>query len=119
MPKTFAIGIDLGGTSIKAGVVDQKGRITDQLTVDSKANKGPSAVIQQIVFAIQDIFGRNKRSECMGIGIGAPGVVSLEDELVKYPPNFVDWGEVPLGKSIRKMFPVPVFVENDANDILD
>jgi glucokinase len=113
--KKFAIGIDLGGTSIKAGAVDKKGNVLHQITVDSKAMKGPKAVVQQMYFVIEDILGRIKASECMGIGIGSPGVVSIEEELVKNPPNFADWQELPLAKFIRKKYPLPVFVENDAN----
>ncbi len=113
--KTFAIGVDLGGTSIKTGVVDKKGKILDQITVDSKASKGPPAVIQQIIFTIQHMLGRHKEAECKGIGIGAPGVVSVEEGLVKHPPNFAKWGEVPLAKAIRKITDLPVFLENDAN----
>lgn len=113
--KSYAIGVDLGGTSIKAGVVDRKGAVLDQVTVDSKAGKGPKAVIQQIVFAVQELLTRHKAAGCMGIGIGAPGVVVIEDGLVKHPPNFADWSEVALGKAIRNVFPHPVYVENDAN----
>lgn len=114
--KTYAVGIDLGGTTIKAGIVDRKGKVLDHVTVDSKASKGPATVINQMVFAVQDLFGRHNQRECMGIGIGAPGVVSIDqDGLVKHPPNFADWGEVVLGKAIRKVYPLPVFVENDAN----
>ena len=113
--RTFAIGIDLGATSIKAGVVDKKGKLLDQCSVDSKANKGPVAVIQQIKFTIEDLLGRHKQSECFGIGIGSPGVVSVEDQIVRHPPNFADWDEVMLAKAIRKVYPLPVFIDNDAN----
>ncbi len=113
--KTFAIGIDLGATTIKAGVVDRKGVIIDRFTADSKSNKGPATVIQQIHFALQELFGNHRQAECMGIGIGSPGVVSVDEQVVKHPPNFADWGEVALGKALRKFYPLPVFVENDAN----
>ena len=113
--KTFAIGIDLGATTIKAGVVDTKGELLDQFSADSKANKGPAMVIQQIHFALQELFGRHKQSECFGIGIGSPGVVSADEQIVRHPPNFADWSEIALGKAIRKFYPLPVFIENDAN----
>ncbi|HTK81210.1 MAG TPA: ROK family protein [Bacteroidota bacterium] len=116
MPKkTFAIGIDLGGTSIKTGVVDKKGKILDQISVDSKASKGPPSVIQQMIFTIQHMFGKYKETECMGIGIGSPGVISVNEGLVKNPPNFANWDEVSLSKAIRKATDLPIFVENDAN----
>lgn len=113
--KTFAIGVDLGATTIKVGIVGKNGNIPDQLSVDSKANKGPAVVIQQIIFAVQELISRYKISECSGIGIGAPGVVSSTDGTVQHPPNFTDWTKVDLGKNIRKAFKLPVFIENDAN----
>jgi glucokinase len=113
--KTFAVGIDLGATSIKAGVVDKKGKLIDQFVIESKSHKGPAMVIRQMSFALQELFGRHKQAECLGIGIGSPGVVSVEDQIVRHPPNFADWNEIALGKAIRKSYPLPVFVENDAN----
>ncbi|HEV8538392.1 MAG TPA: ROK family protein [Bacteroidota bacterium] len=113
--KTFALGVDLGGTSIKTGVVDKSGKILDQISVDSKASKGPPAVIQQIIFTIQHFMGKYGEPKCMGIGIGAPGVVSVEEGLVKHPPNFAKWEEVALAKAVRKATTLPIFVENDAN----
>lgn len=113
--KTYAIGIDLGATTIKAGNVDKKGNIAEQVTLDSKASRGPKAVMKQIFFAIDDLLGRRKKSECIGIGIGAPGVVSNEDNVVRYPPNFSDWTEYDVAKAVRKAYAYPVFIENDAN----
>lgn len=113
--KTFAIGVDLGGTSIKAGAVDKKGNVLHQVTVDSKAMKGPKAVIRQMYSAIDDIMEKMAPNKCVGIGVGSPGVVSVEEEIVKNPPNFADWHEVALAKEIRKKYPLTVVLENDAN----
>ena len=114
-PKTFAIGIDVGATTIKGGTVDTNGNIVHQVTLDTKSNKGPTVVLKQITLAIQELLSRHKPAECYGIGIGSPGVVMIEDGSVHYPPNFSDWKEVLVTKAIRKVFPFPVFIENDAN----
>jgi len=113
--KTYAVGVDLGATTIKAGIVDHKGKILEQIVSDTKASKGPKVVVQQVVFAIQELFAKHNPVECFGIGIGSPGIVSMEDGTVRHPPNFEDWEEVPLAKLIRKVFAHTVFVENDAN----
>jgi glucokinase len=113
--KTYAIGIDIGATTIKAGIVNKNGTIPDQLSSDTKAEKGPAVVIQQIVFTIQELFGKHNPSECIGIGIGAPGVVSTIDRTVQHPPNFSDWTKVDVAGQIRKKFKIPVQIENDAN----
>ena len=113
--KTFTVGVDLGATTIKAGIVDAKGKIIDHITVDTKANKGPRVVIQQIVFAIQELFSKHTLGECFGIGIGSPGIINIKSGSVFYPPNFSEWKEVALAEAIRKTISLPTFLENDAN----
>ena len=114
-PKSFAIGVDMGATTIKAGVVDYAGTILDTEVSDTKAQEGPPAVIRQIARTVQALIDRHPILECAGIGIGAPGVVTVDDGVVHHPPNFVNWSDVDLIEPVRKKFSVPVFVENDAN----
>ncbi len=113
--KAFVIGVDLGATTVKVGIVIKNGGLLDQISTDSRAKYGPSAVIQQIMFSIQELFGRYKASECLGIGIGAPGIVSTKDGTVQHPPNFADWTKINLVKELSNKFKLPIIVENDAN----
>ncbi len=113
--KTYAIGLDLGATTVKAGVVDRQGAILDEAVVETRAHRGPNVVIQQMGLALHDLFARRKQSECLGIGIGSPGIIRADEGIVLYPPNFKDWKEVELVKAIKKRFPIEVKVENDAN----
>jgi glucokinase len=113
--KKFAIGVDLGATTVKAGIVANTGAIPDQIAADSRANHGPAAVIQQISFVIQELLGKYKISDCVGIGIGTPGIVSAVDGAVHHPPNFTDWTRVDVAREIRKKFKLHVEIENDAN----
>jgi len=115
LTKKYAIGVDMGATSIKAGTVSPKGAILEQISVPTRADKGPRVVLTQLVYAIREILAKQKPAECFGIGIGAPGIVVIEDGSVHNPPNFSDWSEVQVTKQIRKTFPMPVFIENDAN----
>ncbi len=115
MPKKkYAIGVDLGGTSIKIGLVDSKGKIVKKVSVDSCAANGPDAVIGQIIKGIRLITNK-KNDKIIGIGIGAPGAVKLKKGTVENPPNFPNWGKVHLGKAIKEKFDCDVYVENDAN----
>jgi len=113
--KTFAIGIDVGATTIKAGAVDTTGTILYQLTMDTKAALGPKTVIRQIASTVEGLFAKHKSTECFGIGIGVPGVVNSTEGIVRHPPNFADWSEVALAQAVHDLFPLPVFIENDAN----
>ncbi|MBA4407035.1 hypothetical protein C0389_07165 [bacterium] len=115
MPKKkFAVGVDLGGTSIKVGLVDEKGKIIKKVSVDTHADKGFDAVIKQIKRGVKEVL-KDKSDKILGIGIGAPGAVKLKKGTVENPPNFPGWGKVHLGNIIKKEFDCDVFVENDAN----
>jgi len=110
----YAIGVDLGGTSIKLGIVSEKGKILKKTTVETKAEEGPESVISQIKYGIKILIHNNKY-KLNGIGIGAPGIVALKKGTVENPPNFPGWIKVNLGKILQKEFKTVVHVENDAN----
>lgn len=115
MPKKkYAIGVDLGGTSIKIGMVDEKGKIVEKVSVDSLANDGPNAVVSQIKKGIKQLLKKDDY-KLLGIGIGSPGTIRIKKGTVEDPPNFPGWGKIHLGNLIKKEFKVEVFVENDAN----
>ena len=110
----YTLGVDLGGTSIKLGIVSEKGKILKKISVESKSAEGPDSVVDQIKKGIDEILSKSKK-KLTGIGIGAPGVVTVKKGTVENPPNFPGWEKVNLGKLIEKEFHKKVYVENDAN----
>ncbi|MFA4922922.1 MAG: ROK family protein [Ignavibacteriaceae bacterium] len=110
----YAIGVDLGGTYIKFGIVTEKGKIVRKSFVDTKAEGGPDVVIKQMKKGLKELLDPDKL-KIEGIGIGFPGIVSKKKGTVENPPNLPGWGKVPLGHLIEKSFKLPTFVENDAN----
>ncbi|OGU52942.1 MAG: hypothetical protein A2006_04555, partial [Ignavibacteria bacterium GWC2_35_8] len=116
MAKTekYAIGVDLGGTNIKIGIVSQRGKLLKKISLSSKAEGGPDKVVKQIRLGIKEILSKNKK-KIRGIGIGSPGVVSIKKGTVENPPNFPGWTKVNLGNIISKEFDIDCHVENDAN----
>ncbi len=110
----YAIGVDLGGTSIKLGVVTNTGRIISKISVRTEAEKGPKKVIENIISSIQDLTGKSNY-KISGIGIGCPGVVTPGKGIVENPPNLPGWEKVNIGKIMNQEFKRPVFVDNDAN----
>jgi glucokinase len=113
-PNKYAVGVDLGGTFIKFGVVSQGGKILCKNFLETKAEKGPQSVIKQIVKGVKELISKND-FKIQGIGIGAPGVVHTKKGTVENPPNFPGWGRIHLGKLVNKQLGIDVFVENDAN----
>lgn len=110
----YALGIDLGGTSVKLGLVSNLGKINHKISLPSKAELNPGSVISQVKKGINQILSTSK-VKIKGIGIGAPGVINIEKGTVEYPPNFNGWEKVKLGKIIHKEFNYKTFIENDAN----
>lgn len=112
--KKFAVGVDLGGTYIKFGLVSSDGKIVSKSFLESKAENGPDAVIKQIKKGVSALLELSS-SKIVGIGIGAPGVISVKKGTVENPPNLPGWGKVHLGRIIQKEFVIDTYVENDAN----
>ena len=115
MTNQLAIGVDLGGTTVKTGLVSSNGTIIAQSKLPTLAEEGPNAVISQIVRSIQEVLPHAKGEPLAGIGIGSPGLVQNPGGIVKSPPNMKHWDVVHLADEISKVFNVRVEVDNDAN----
>lgn len=113
----FSVGVDLGGTSIKAALVKQGQGIVEFLKQDTNAHEGKDAVITRIADLIKTLIARSPDGSISGIGIGAPGAVNWDRTTVTNPPNLDGWSSVNLNQSIKIRLgtDIPVIVENDAN----
>ncbi|MFA5645127.1 MAG: ROK family protein [Candidatus Ratteibacteria bacterium] len=108
-----AIGLDLGGTYIKAGLVAEDGTLLKKGQFPSCAETGSQKeVLSQMKQVIESFWEEG----LTGIGIGTPGVVR-NDGTVFDSPNLPDWDNLPLKQIFEEIFPVPVIVENDASSI--
>jgi glucokinase len=108
---TLTIGVDVGGTKIAAGVVDEHGAIVGRARVNTPAKDSHAAVE-----AIIDLTHRLRADHegVAGIGISAAGFVSRDRATVLFAPN-IAWRDLPLQLQLDKAFSLPVVVENDAN----
>lgn len=108
-----AIGVDLGGTYIKVGIVDETGKILKKQQFETMAEKGKKEiVISQIEKGIQSVFDENIE----GIGIGTPGLVD-DQGIVYEAPNLPGWDNLNLKRIFEEKFNKKVVVENDVNTI--
>lgn len=115
MISQLAIGVDLGGTTVKTGLIDSNGTIIAQSKLPTLAEQNPQAVIGQIVKSIQEVLPKAGGRPVAGIGIGSPGLIQNPGGIVKSPPNMNNWDVVPLADEIHKVFNMRVEVDNDAN----
>jgi len=104
------IGIDLGGTNIRVGLLDD-GRIRDVQQAPTPADAPQDEVLAQ-VYALLD---RMPVMEAASIGAGVPSVVDVDTGVVYDVQNIPSWTEVPLGDRLYERYEVPVYVQNDAN----
>lgn len=110
MDNTHHIGIDLGGTNVRAGVVHENAL---QKIISRRINaKGSAEEVLQELFSITDQLINNTITS---IGIGVPGLVNVEKGIVYDVVYIPSWKEVPLQKWMEDRYKIPVFVDNDAN----
>ena len=107
---SLTIGVDVGGTKIAGGVVDEQGQIVDQLRVES-----PAQDAEAIEEAIAGLVARLRtRHEVTAVGVGAAGYIDSARSKVLFAPN-IAWRDLDLRSEIAARVDLPVVVENDAN----
>ncbi len=104
------IGVDLGGTNIRACIV-QGEKIIKQNKAPLENKDNQEDTIRQLIDLIKSVFQKDVK----GIGIGVPSVVDLEQGIVYDVVNIPSWKVVPLKEILENEFGVPVFINNDSN----
>jgi glucokinase len=107
------IGVDLGGTHVRAAAVDAEGRIGRRVKKATEVHKGGNAVLSNIFSAVQEI--RTEGPAVDAVGFGIPGPMDLNEGVVLSAPNIPFWKDFPIASVFEKELAVPVFIENDAN----
>lgn len=117
MRKQLKIGIDLGGTRIKMGLVDDKAMIYCRREVDTPSNAGRKDIINSIIDNISYIVLRSKlnKKDIAGVGIGVPGPVDFKNGVVRYFTNIKGWRNVPLRSILEKRLGLKAALDNDVN----
>jgi glucokinase len=107
---SLACGIDVGGTKIAGGVVDEKGTILEELRVESPAPDGRAieAAIEKLVTELRT------RHPIEAVGVGAAGYIDKARAVVLFAPNLA-WRDLDLKSDLERALDLPVVVENDAN----
>ncbi len=110
------IGIDLGGTAIKIGLLNQEYQIIGQTAISTNADRPYQQVIADMGQAAAALLKTNgyRIEDCLGVGIGSPGTIDSENGIVLYSNN-IRWNHVPLARELQRYLPLPVYINNDAN----
>ncbi len=113
----YYLGIDLGGTNIAAGLVDEKMNLVYKTSIPTEAKGGPDHIVERIARVANATVegGGIPWDQVQSIGIGTPGAVIPETGVVIYAAN-LGFKHMPLADAVGQKFPgIPVRVENDAN----
>ncbi len=108
----YAVGIDLGGSKLRGGLLSQAGQLVARLEMQTEAWKGPAGVLANLKGLITRLLDSTDRSRVAGIGIAAAGQIHPKTHSVVYAPN-LNWHDVPLRDEIESGFELPTYVEND------
>ena len=112
----YYIGIDVGGTNIKAGLVAEDGEIVLRKMIPTGADRDGAAVAEDIGKIAAEVWKESGKdlSEIDSIGIGIPGACDEKNGTVLYTAN-IDFMKFPLREVVQKYIPLPVHLANDAN----
>lgn len=110
------IGVDIGGTSIKCALLDEKGTFYGRFSFRTNPLLGSDAILESLGAQINQMLfdHRVKKEEVVGIGVGCPGNINSETGVCDYANN-LKWFGVPLAAILSKSTSIPVKIANDAN----
>lgn len=113
----LTIGIDVGGTNIKAGLVDRTGAVRQRLSIATEAAGGFEHVFARMTVLVTDLIAvaKTERARIVGIGLGVPGPMSHAKGLIYGAPNLPGWVNIPMRDRFAAATGMPVVLENDAN----
>lgn len=108
------LALDIGGTKIKYGIVDELGNVENSNSTDTEAYKGADYIIQKIKKIIENLI--KEYDNIKGIGISTAGQVNSEEgEIIFATETFPGWTGVKLRRIIEETFNYPCYVNNDVN----
>lgn len=114
MTKEYAIGIDLGGTNARVGLVNRTGRIVAQTMQPVGRRRTPAKIIALIEELVDEVMPK-RRTEVIGIGCGVPGIVDVRTGTIGRSPHYPQWKGFALCDRLAKALHTRVVVDNDAN----
>ncbi|OAI39492.1 sugar kinase, partial [Planctomycetaceae bacterium SCGC AG-212-D15] len=117
MQKPFFVGVDVGGTNIKGGVVDDTGKPLSSVSLETEAPKGQAHGLERMCETVrQAVAGAKlKLDDIAAIGVATPGTMDIPGGLILDPPNLKPWRNVPVRQHIHDKFQKPTAFQNDAN----
>lgn len=113
----YALGIDIGGTSVKFGLCDTEGKVLDTHAVPTLSETGsPETIVSQIVKGAKELMAKHPSAAVVGAGVGVPGCALPDTGVITFLPNIPCFQDFPLGKDLTEKLGMSVTIDNDANN---
>ena len=111
-------GVDVGGTSIKIGLVDDRGRTIGATKIVTRADAAVSVAIAEVNQALRSLCEEHRVSydEVLAVGLGTPGTMDIPGGMILEPPNLPGWRHFPIRDALATACERPVTFANDAGD---
>jgi glucokinase len=115
--KPFFAGIDLGGTNIKVGIVDDLGRPLSWLTVPTEVERGAEDASERMGAAVHEAIAEAglQAADIARVGLGSPGEMDIPSGMLLKPINLKGWNYFPIRDRVQHHCRLPLTYENDAN----
>ncbi|MGQ0635030.1 MAG: ROK family protein [Planctomycetaceae bacterium] len=111
------LGIDLGGTNIKAGVVNDTGHSLSHVSIPTEAPRGPKVGVENMICAADQAIAAAgvTKSDIRGAGLATPGTMDIPAGMLLNPPNLPGWNDFPVREAVARRLDLPTVLQNDAN----
>lgn len=117
MKNLLFVGLDVGGTSMKAGVVDDHANVLAATSLPTESHRGQDLGLERMCETIRAAVAEAKlqMSDISAIGVATPGTMDIPGGLILDPPNLKPWRNMPVRDHVAKTFGLPTSFQNDAN----
>jgi glucokinase len=111
------LGIDIGGTNIKLGIVDDQGRVVGKTHIATEEESGPQDAVRRTRLATDELLHSLRLSldDLSAVGLASPGTQDVKSGLLLHPHNLPHWFRFPIRQCVADAFGLPVAYANDAN----
>lgn len=113
MSEPLVLSIDLGGTQLRAAMVDSSGRLQKRAATTTDVAGGPKAIIAQMLHLADEVGLSQSRESIIGVGVAAPGPLDSDTGTILDIPTIPGWINFPLRRVLSETLDLPVVLEND------
>lgn len=115
MSVKYSIGVDLGGTNLRAAVVQEDGKLVEKISGSTPIGSSPEPAIEDMVRSIKTLQERHGAEGMVGVGVGVPGFIRMKEGVIAGWNNRPAFNGYPVRDQIEKRLGKKVILENDAN----